>query len=833
MDGRIFISENSLNNHIGRVAVAWIGLVMLLAARAVGADPTVPPQQVINAESFPASTASPQRLPSPVASEGASKAVPRQTAHGRDPDAAASAVAQLRALSAAARNASSGADYPLMPSNSAAESAPTGLPAGCTLGWSADETNAFAGATAQPALRILANTPSGSLQRPLRIAQSASQSAGRAAEPQSLPPPAERLPAPAREPAANNNDLLLPPRNSAAPAASDDLLGAEGLGGSDDLLGGKAMAGGDDPLGSLLPLGAPSDESSPHQGAASEARDRSTTAKKDAVDPHVELFLKDHYPSAQTCAKCHPKHYEEWRFSSHAYASVSPMFQRFEQAMQDLTRGTVGSFCVRCHAPVATQLNVPPSTTILDAPQVIREGITCVACHRVNEAYGFTHGDRRIAAGNDYAPVYGSSDGQGIHAAASQAKELKLKLSPDEPGPGQPLHAHGGFFAQLSKSDFCASCHQVAVHPGIGLEIVYAQFRAAPAHARGITCQDCHMGAIPGKAEGYEFDHCAIINDKPFGAPRRHANHSFWGPNFSIAHPGIFPHNKDAERYTPRQWLAFEYRAGWGTPEFEQSVVAGQTFPAPWNTKDDRIDGRKVIDANLQKLNEKRGLATLTLSAGGKVEGPVFADIAPTTLKPLKFTYKVSNISDGHNLPTGSLGAQPQLWLNAVLIGPDGRRIWETGYLDSNGDLADLNSVDVAHHRLPRDGQLFNLQTKFLVNNIRGTDREAPVPLNFSLDQLVFLRPGAVPVSVLNHPPLIRMENRSIPPLDHRLVHYRVPGELITQSGQYRLSVRLRSRPEPPYFMRLVGASPEMIRRLNENIIDFASSSTTFNVCSH
>lgn len=182
-------------------------------------------------------------------------------------------------------------------------------------------------------------------------------------------------------------------------------------------------------------------------------------------------------------------------------------------------------------------------------------------------------------------------------------------------------------------------------------------------------------------------------------------------------------------------------------------------------------------------------------------------------------------------MPTGSLGAQPQMWLNVALIDPDGCRIWETGYLDSNGDLADLQSVDVNNHRLPRDAQLFNLQTKFLINNgLRGTDREAPAPLNFSVDQLIFLRPGAVPVTVLNHPPLIRMEAHSIPPLDNRIAHYVIPAEKMTKPGPYRLSSRMRSRPEPPYFMRLVGASPEMIRRLNENIIDFEISSHTFMV---
>ena len=250
-------------------------------------------------------------------------------------------------------------------------------------------------------------------------------------------------------------------------------------------------------------------------------------------------------------------------------------------------------------------------------------------------------------------------------------------------------------------------------------------------------------------------------------------------------------------------------------------------FPAPWDTVDDRRDGRKVIAANLEKLDQKRSNAIITMEAGLDVEGPIFHD-TPRAGMPLTVAYRVSNVSEGHNLPTGSLGAQPQLWLNVALIDPDGCRVWESGYLDRNADLADMHSFEVASGRIPRDKDLFNLQTKFLINNIRGTDREAALPLNFSLDQLVFLRPGAVPVTVLNHPPLIRMEAHSIPPLDHRTPKFHIPASAFRKRGAYRLSVRMRSRTEPMYFMRQIHSTPDMIRRMNENMLDLRTSSRTF-----
>lgn len=622
---------------------------------------------------------------------------------------------------------------------------------------------------------------------------------------------------------ALSDDLLLDDREDSVMLDGDDLLGG------DDLIAGGSES---DPLSDLgsEPIVLPP----PNQ-----------------VDPHEALWTEDCYPSAETCRKCHPSQYEEWRVSGHAYAAVSPMFHRFEQAMTEYTQGTVGSFCVRCHSPVGTQLKYPRSDSYLDAPPVVREGVTCISCHRVREHYWRSNGDRRIEPGNIHQGVGGTSGGAGVAEAVSRAAELKLKLSADgsahsyhthssphgssghggsnsgATGPGQPMHASSYFFEPLKNSDVCVSCHQVAVHPGIWLEVVHAQYRSGPAAEKGITCQQCHMGSVPGKPDGYDWGHVAEINGKPFGAPRKKSSHMFWGPGFSIAHPGIFPHNPKAAQYSPRQWLKFDYRAGWGTEAFESAVPVGTFFPPPWDNADDRRDARRIIDKNLAKLDEKRGSAIITMEAGLDVEGPYFGK-QPRVGQPLTVRYKVSNKSEGHNLPTGSLGAQPQLWLNVVLIDPDGCRVWESGYLDRNADLADMHSVEVAKGRIRRDKDLFNLQTKFLINNIRGTDREAALPLNFSLDQLAFLRPGAVPVSVLNHPPLIRMEAHSIPPLDHRMPAYRIPASAFRKKGAYRLSVRMRSRTEPPYFMRQIHSTPDMIRRMSENILDLRQSSRTF-----
>ena len=45
-----------------------------------------------------------------------------------------------------------------------------------------------------------------------------------------------------------------------------------------------------------------------------------------------KFYSEDGYPTAAQCAGCHQQIYNEWASSNHAYASISPMFHKFEQA---------------------------------------------------------------------------------------------------------------------------------------------------------------------------------------------------------------------------------------------------------------------------------------------------------------------------------------------------------------------------------------------------------------------------------------------------------------------------------------------------------------------
>lgn len=546
-------------------------------------------------------------------------------------------------------------------------------------------------------------------------------------------------------------------------------------------------------------------------------------------DPHARAAFADkQYPSARVCGQCHPTQYAQWSISSHAYAAVSPMFNKFEQRINDLARGTLGYFCVRCHATVGTTLGERRDIAWWNRTPAAQEGITCVTCHRVGEAYNKSNGARRITPGDISEPVFGPFDTTGVLKAISNATLYQILVSTDQPDRAGYIRIHQQAIQStvIKQSELCMTCHQVAVHAGIKLETVWEEYRASPAFKEGITCQQCHMSPDPGLPVPFETGPAAVVNGMTVNDQRPLSNHAFIGPGYPISHPGLFPLPLVESRFTPQQWLTFDYRAKWGSDEFERNVPASYPFPPEWQNAADRKEAWAKVQANYVAWRDRRDQRVRLLENGSRLDGPFFVSSLRAG-SDLSFQYKLTNLNKGHNLPSGSLGAQPELWLNVALIDPDGKRIWESGYVDSHGDVADIQSHDVRERKiskddpfkgkpLPFDEQLFSMQAKFITTNVKGTDREMYLPINLDFDQLPFIRPGGTPASVNNHPPNVRMEKHSIPPLATRAANYKVPGNLLTKPGTYRLVARLRARTEPIYFMEFVFATEDMKKTENE-----------------
>lgn len=486
---------------------------------------------------------------------------------------------------------------------------------------------------------------------------------------------------------------------------------------------------------------------------------------------HDPLYDAEKYPSAQQCASCHPTQFKEWASSPHAYAQLSPVFNAMHRKLVKETNGTQGDFCIRCHTPQGIEAGEPISGDNMKRSTVSLEGVTCVTCHRRSEPLGKVSGRFNLEQGNILKPVHGPFDNEELRRVIESGE---FDVVAEDGKPGRKIHADAKYFAQISTSAFCGSCHDVNNFTGFRLEEAFSEYVNSPAAKRGVQCQDCHMSQIPGTESGFSHEPIALVAGKPTKT-RKHADHSFVGPDYSIVHPGLFPHNFAARKLaTIEEWVAFDYKAGWGTPDFEDAVTEDLKFPDRWKDAADRFDARAIIEENqaeLDRVAEKRK----TLLRNGYQLGEVHITRSEKE-QGLAFAVDFENGTDGHNVPTG-FDAERPVFLRIQVLDAHKKIVFQSGDLDPNGDLRDSHSRYVHDGKLPKDEFLFSLQSKFIVDLIRGGEREQVLPINHSRSPLPFIRPPTNATSLKGRPEGARKHRQTIAPLATKRVPYEVSAE--------------------------------------------------------
>lgn len=573
---------------------------------------------------------------------------------------------------------------------------------------------------------------------------------------------------------ADGDDLLLDAKDEDKPSGEgDDLL----LESDDDNKG-------DDDL--LL------DESEGEtKKAASEPVPKVKSKSVSADAEHLKAFTENKYPSANACAACHPKQYKEWSVSQHAYAQLSPAYLSLSNKINELANGSNGDFCFRCHSPVGANLGETPSESNLDRNPTSREGITCVVCHRINKNYNKASGRIALNEGPLTDTIYGPKGNREMIRILSKPEEYRVVTDPKEKG--RQIHKKAKLFSTLSDPVFCGTCHDVTLFNGFRLEEAFSEYRMSPAAAKGVTCQDCHMGKIQGKVSGYAYGPAAIVGDVPT-KNRKLANHFFAGPDYSLVHPGIFPHNVEAAEFkTLREWLKFNVAAGWGTDKFENGISENHKFPKTWASIDDRYDAREILNKQFENLEWARK-KRLEVLRNGYILGQIITDRADAG--GIVFRVQLRNGTDGHNVPTGFTGER-LVWVQVTVKDRKGKVVFRSGDRDPNGDLRDGHSSYVHAGRIPLDKQLFSLQSFFVTQNARGGEIEHVIPIPYPVTALPRVLPSPVSLIFTGEPPTERNHKKGIEPLGQRWNTYTINPNQLTGNGPYRASIKLLSQPAP------------------------------------
>ena len=185
----------------------------------------------------------------------------------------------------------------------------------------------------------------------------------------------------------------------------------------------------------------------------------------------------------ETCGECHPQHYRQWLGSMHAYAADDPVFLAMNARGQRETGGTLGDFCVRCHAPVAVALGKTTDGLNLDELPQSLKGVTCYFCHNV-ESIGGTHNNP-------------------ITLALDNVMRGEIADPVDNP-------VHESVYAPmmddnvLESGAMCGSCHDIVNNHEVHLERTYAEWvdsfyddpdpsNPALKNYYAQTCSGCHL----------------------------------------------------------------------------------------------------------------------------------------------------------------------------------------------------------------------------------------------------------------------------------------------------------------------------------------------------
>ena len=415
-----------------------------------------------------------------------------------------------------------------------------------------------------------------------------------------------------------------------------------------------------------------------------------------AEAPDSVAKTMDQADDPQTCAGCHPKHYQEWASSMHAYAADDPLFVAMNRRGQ--REGQIGKFCVNCHAPMAVLTSATTDgLNLQDLPAKLK-GVTCYFCHNVTAVNG-TH-DNPLQLAQD-GVMRGKLDQPVSNTFHSSAYSTFLDRD------------------QLDSAKLCGSCHDIVNTQGAHLERTFQEWQGSVfSQAQiGTTCGQCHMN------QGTTLEPIAAVA----GSPARHFHsHRFPAVDLPLTpRPDAEALARETQAFVDTSLQSALCIRGTGAATQIQvvldNVAAGHRFPSG-ATQDRRVWLQVTAYAN-DAIVYQSGMVPqdAALSAADRTDLFWLGDCLlgdqgqqvrmfweavdlESSLLPAQLTfdtadprYYQSHVAVDYPRAGDSIGASPDRVTLDVRLAPFDLDVFDS--LADSGDLTDSNGVTVAQMR--------------------------------------------------------------------------------------------------------------------------------------
>jgi len=336
---------------------------------------------------------------------------------------------------------------------------------------------------------------------------------------------------------------------------------------------------------------------------------------------------------------CHEQIVREWEVSAHRYAAMDPAFQAVQRVMAEQNGAESTRYCGGCHDPISlfsgTKNIFAENLTGLDG---YREGVSCIACHAIQETDVKGNANYTLRQPERYAYELAEEDA----AATIFLRDFLIRAYP------QP-HVESLSHRMFKSPEFCAACHKQFIDAEINqvgwvqLQNQYDNWRKSRWNhpgdpAQTTECRECHMPLVsestePGSGDALDY------NRSPDDG--RHRSHRFLGANQFVPEwldlPGAAEHTRLTE-----QWLRGEIPV----PEIAHKWTEGRAVPIEL--------------------------------------------VLPEAVEPgeeVKVRVSVTNNKAGHDFPTGPLDII-QAWIEVRVTDEAGQVVYETGTLDTSHFIA-------------------------------------------------------------------------------------------------------------------------------------------------